>query len=293
MLTLGMDGVGQSADSFIPFAEISHDGRRVAFVALGDQMVAGDTNNARDVFVRDLEKGTVQLVSRRLDGTGSSNADSTAPNISADGRYVVFASEASDLVAGDTNGEWDLFRFEVESGHIDVVTADRSGLARGGSIPAPQLGPFGAPMDAAGQRVAFISAASLTPEDQDGGLLDLYVRDLESGKIFWISTEDIAPGDAFLMRPELDRNGRRIYFIVPFDGEPARQLFMQDLETGHRRLLSRRGPEPADLGVSHVALTETELFFSSVSNNLADGDGDEHLDLFALPLAPSRGTPPL
>ena len=288
MLTLGMDGVGQSADSFIPFAAISDDGRRVAFAVLGDQMVVGDTNGARDIFVRDLEKGTVQLVSHRLGGAGSGNAGSTAPNISADGRYVVFASEASDLVPGDTNGEWDLFRFEVESGQIDVVTADRSGLARGGFIPAPQFGPFGAPMDAAGRRVAFISAASLTPEDQDDGLLDLYVRDLESGRIFWISTEDIAPSDAFFMRPELDHNGRRIYFIVPLDGEPAMQLFVQDLETGHRRLLSRRGGEPADLGVSHLALTETELFFMSASSHFADGDDDEHLDLFALPLAPSR-----
>jgi Tol biopolymer transport system component len=95
---------------------ISASGRFVAFSSQAADLVAVDTNSGAptldaqgDVFVRDLQTETTTLVSVNLDGTDSGDNGSGYPAISADGRFVVFGSVASDLVAADTNGIQDLF----------------------------------------------------------------------------------------------------------------------------------------------------------------------------------------
>jgi Tol biopolymer transport system component len=92
--------------SFVP--RISPDGRYAAFDSLASDLVAGDTNGTSDVFVRDLKKGTTRLVTRNRQGA-LGNGYSSALGISAHGKRVVFTSEASNLVTGDTNGVWDVF----------------------------------------------------------------------------------------------------------------------------------------------------------------------------------------
>src|SRR5215212_4138990 len=87
---------------------ISADGRYVAFNLPASNLVAGDTNGVNDVFVRDLQMGTTQRES--VDGSGvEANGASGSPFISTDGRYVVFSSGASNLVASDTNNATDIF----------------------------------------------------------------------------------------------------------------------------------------------------------------------------------------
>ena len=82
----------------------SADGRYLAFDSRIDNLVAGDTNNASDVFVRDLTTSTITRVSVASSGVqGTGGSGSFMPSISADGRYVAFASSATNLVGGDTN----------------------------------------------------------------------------------------------------------------------------------------------------------------------------------------------
>ncbi|PYU99124.1 MAG: hypothetical protein DMG10_26205 [Acidobacteria bacterium] len=92
-----------SGNGFSIDAAISDDGRFVAFGSYAGDLVANDTNGGGDVFVRDLKTGTTTLVSVNRAGTDSGNGFSIAAAISADGRLVAFFSEASDLIAGDTN----------------------------------------------------------------------------------------------------------------------------------------------------------------------------------------------
>ncbi|WP_461163109.1 HYR domain-containing protein [Arthrobacter sp. R4-81] len=99
----GGSGSGRSVQ-----AAISADGRYVAFGSLADNLVPGDTNGAYDVFVRDRLTGSTERVSIASDGS-QANDLSLAPAISADGRYVAFASFASNLVPDDTNGTADVF----------------------------------------------------------------------------------------------------------------------------------------------------------------------------------------
>jgi hypothetical protein len=90
-------------------ASISDDGRYIAFASIADNLVAGETGvDNWDVFVRDMVLGTTTRVSVSADGT-QANGASTEPSISGDGRYVTFRSSANNLVAGDTNGQDDVF----------------------------------------------------------------------------------------------------------------------------------------------------------------------------------------
>jgi WD40-like Beta Propeller Repeat len=97
---------------------LSADGRFVGFVSDATDLVAtDDTNGEFDVFVRDLKTGTTTLVSVNRAGTDSGNGRSAAGfSFSADGRFVAFASEASDLVATDTNGQGDVFVRDLKTG---------------------------------------------------------------------------------------------------------------------------------------------------------------------------------
>src|SRR5262249_4707659 len=95
----GVDPGGDPGNSDSSDAAISADGRYVAFTSVASNLVAGDTNNRADVFLRDRQSGTTSLVS--VDSGGNqADADSLHPSLSADGRLVSFHSAATNLVAG-------------------------------------------------------------------------------------------------------------------------------------------------------------------------------------------------
>lgn len=148
---------------------ISADGRYVAFESWEDDVVPGDTNFSFDIFVRDRTTGTVERVSVSSAGV-QGNDWSLMPSISADGRYVAFQSFASNLVPGDTNGDYDVFVRDRVAGTTvrDSVTSagDEGGVSLGSTNPS---------LSADGQVVAFESEAGLVPTDT-GFPVDIYVH---------------------------------------------------------------------------------------------------------------------
>jgi hypothetical protein len=103
----GLEGNGPSSGG----GAISADGRLVAFGSHASNLVAGDTSRTEDVFVHDRATGITERVS--VDSSGvEGDSDSQSPSISADGQIVAFHGDASNLVAGDTNGSWDVFVHE-------------------------------------------------------------------------------------------------------------------------------------------------------------------------------------
>ena len=144
------DGANADNDSDTP--SVSSDGRYVAFASYASNLVAGDTNGQRDVFVRDMSTGTVVRVSVDSDEAEANN-DSTDPSISADGRFVAFESYASNLVAGDTNGKHDVFVRDLTATTTVRVSVNSLGVQG-------NFGSFNPSISADGRYVGFESAAT-------------------------------------------------------------------------------------------------------------------------------------
>jgi Tol biopolymer transport system component len=148
---------------------ISADGRFVAFDSYAWNFVAGDTNGNQDVFVRDRK---AQVTRRVSVGTGGQQANrrSYCMAISASGRFVLFASNATNLVAGDTNGSYDVF---VRDRKAQVTR--RVSVGAGGQ-QANDFS-FDSAISTDGRFVVFESAASNLVAGDSNGVDDVFVRD--------------------------------------------------------------------------------------------------------------------
>jgi Tol biopolymer transport system component len=157
----GAEGNGESLNG-----ALSASGRFIAFDSLASNIVSGDTNGYRDVFVRDRRTGLTRRVSVSSAGAAG-NQSSFGPVLSADGRFVVFASAASNLVARDTNGFTDVFLRDRRAGTTRRVSVNSRGVGGGGIDRA---------ISGDGRFVAFVSGASnLVPYDENGSP-DVFVR---------------------------------------------------------------------------------------------------------------------
>jgi uncharacterized repeat protein (TIGR01451 family) len=117
---------GEQVDAESRQPSISSDGRYIAFHSDGAPLVSGDTNSSFDIFVHDRQTGQVQRVSV-ASGGAQANSYSYNPSISNDGRYVAFESQATNLVTGDTNGAYDIFVHDRQTGQTSRVSIASSG----------------------------------------------------------------------------------------------------------------------------------------------------------------------
>jgi hypothetical protein len=121
----GNNGAEPNSASFEP--ALNADGRFVAFYSFASNLVTGDTNNLQDVFVHDRQTGQTTRVSIAGDGT-QANAFSQAAVLSADGRFVTFHANASNLVAGDTNTQVDVFLHDRQTHQTTRLSLATDGI---------------------------------------------------------------------------------------------------------------------------------------------------------------------
>ena len=172
--------------SFSP--SVSSDGRHLAFVSLASNLVPGDTNGVLDVFVLDRQTDALVRVSTNAFG-GQADGQSWSPAISPDGRYVAFASNATNLVEGDTNGAGDVFRKDLVSGEVvraSVSDDEAEATPFGASSPRDDANVVS--ITAGGRFVAFQSCLS----GLDGAGCGAILRDLVDGTTRRFSTESFA-----------------------------------------------------------------------------------------------------
>lgn len=188
----GSEGDGSSTTS-----AVSADGYVVAFVSAAANLVPGDGNLQVDVYVRDRAAGTTERISVGPNGADA-NGQSATPVLSADGRLVAFTSAASNLIAGDLNGRFDVFVRDRETGTLELVSVTSDGSQATGDSIAPA-------MSADGRFVAFASAAPLVPEDTNNAF-DIYVRDRLAQTTTRVSVaSDGTESNSLSLAPRIDR----------------------------------------------------------------------------------------
>lgn len=229
-LACSVNAAGQPGDRASEVSVLSPDGRFVAFRSRAGNLVPGDTNDEWDVFLRDLQLGTIERVNLGPGGA-QAHGDSYCTSISAGGRFVEFSSVAADLVPGDTNLERDIFVRDRLLGTTTRISVTSAGLESNGDSHAGYL-------SADGRFATFVSqATNLVPGDTNG-VQDVFVHEFathtttrasvrsDGGQADgWSTGSGITPDGRFLAMASEATN------LVPGDAG-LRDIFLRDQWTG-------------------------------------------------------------
>ena len=232
------DGQSSGTDSAHP--RLSRDGRFLVY-----ETVLNAT--ASEIVLRDRLQGTALVINRGGNGERA-NGYSRSPEISGDGRVVVFSSTATNLIKGtdaNDNGE-DIYAYEAASGTVSRISVDDGGVQpRSGSSVTPTI-------SADGRFVAFASTAALTALPAPGGAsparlphLDIFVRDRARRVTRRVGQAGRPPPDGASWAPTISADGRYVAFVsaatnlIAVDRNRSSDVFVADLELGVLELVSR------------------------------------------------------
>ena len=212
------------------------------FTSRADNLVPEDRNETRDVFVF-LPATGLSRVSVANNGEEASGP-SSEPDISADGRYVVFTSSAANLVEGDDNGRDDVFVRDVVTGATTLISAGRSDSSAAGDSAAPAI-------SADGRYVSFSSDAPGLVAGDDNRRQDVFLRDLPAGRTQMISlarggraAQNKAISGGFAAVSDVSRDGRFVAFesdatnLAGRDRNRRTDIFVRDTANQSTRRIS-------------------------------------------------------
>jgi Tol biopolymer transport system component len=279
---VSVDSNGVEGNWYSLAPSISADGRFVAFDSRASNLVAGDTNVKKDVFVHDRLTGITERVS--VDSAGAeANGDSLNAAISADGRFVAFGSEATNLAPGDTNFTRDIFVHDRQTG-----TTERVSISTAGAQPNQPC--FNPVLSADGRYVAFASMASTLVLGDTTGLADVFLRDR------WLGTTELvsltssgaqAAGNSYL--PSISADGRCVAFestATNFDSNDTNltaDIYLRDRQTGITERVSVATGGSSANSQSHspsISADGRYVSFDSFASNLVAGDTNGDFDVF-------------
>ena len=280
-ISLGVGGAEPDWHCVFPSISPDPDGRWVAFHSRATNLATGDGNGVEDVFVRDRLLGTTERVSVDSSGAEGNGKCTNASALSSDGRYVAFASEASNLVAGDNNNYGDIFVRDRLLGTTERVSVHTSGLE------GDDWNDWAA-MSHDGRYVAFCTGVAFDPNDLNG-TIDIYVRDRQSSTTTRASVDATGlTGDGAGYGTSISADGRYVAFYgltghVPGDNNGVPDVFVKDMQTGAiERVSVGMGGAESD-GVSTDATISADgnhVAFSSEATNLVVGDNNAWQDVF-------------
>jgi Tol biopolymer transport system component len=251
-------GENGDGDSFGP--SISADGRYVVFHSRAANLVPGDDNDVVDVFIKDIEDGSIRRVSEVASMVGG-RADSYNGVVSADGSKVAFISVADNLVPGDANGKEDIFVRDMDTEEITLVSVGAAGIIAEGASSRPAI-------TADGLRVAFDSVATNLFEGDDAKCVtgnktpscsDVLIKDMGNDSIMLVSADkNGAQGNWNSYSPSASDDGRYVAFaseasnLVGGDADACSDegeswncsdIFVKDTESGKIEMVSSASPE--------------------------------------------------
>ena len=222
-------GGGKPNASSYDAAAISSDGRFVVFDSSASNLVSHDTNSASDVFIRDMKKGTTKRVSVS-NGGAQAKGYSYAGDVSDNGRYVTFSSDAKNLVSGDTNGLSDVFVRDISAKTTKRASVNSAGHQANGNSSQPVS-------SGNGRWVAFESYATSLCAGDYNDCRDVFVRDRVNNKTsrLSVSSAGVEGNDDSDMSygPAINANGSCVVFgswatnLVPNDTNDVYDVFLR------------------------------------------------------------------
>jgi hypothetical protein len=273
--TSGGFGVLKSEDP-----DLSFDGRYVVFTSSSANFVSGDGNVSPDVYLRDMQTGTMSLVSVGPQNALANDA-SGKPSISADGKTVVFSSMASNLVTGDTNTMRDIFAYSTASKTVVLVSKSQSGSMANGSSDSPVV-------SSDGKYVAFVSVASNLTAGSVNSNGEVFVKNLTSGAVERVSAPTGAgAANGACNSPAISADGLTVAFdsvatnLASGDSNGYRDIFVR--KAGVTMLVSASKNGALGNGSSSVPLLTAagdKVAFSSNASNLVSSDTNGVGDVF-------------
>jgi len=274
----------QVNDPGIAGFKISANGRFAVFTGK-TYYFGGGSSPLFSVYLRDLQNNTTELISKNTSGNPG-NANSNAPDISADGRYVAFTSSATDLVSSDTNGYSDIFVRDRLAGITTLVSKSTTGV-QGNAVVAP------ASISCDGAYVVFnTSATNLVPGDTNG-YPDTFLVDRING-----TTTDLTlsgnGSSSLSSTPQISCDGSTVVFesdasnLVSGDTNSLPDVFAYDMYSGNieRINASSSGAQATDYGVTFnggdfsVSFTGRYIAFDTLSSQMTTGDSNAKVDVF-------------
>ncbi len=280
---VSISGSGAQANGDSTHAALSGDGRYVVFESTASNLVSGDTNGAADVFLYDRQSRAVERISVSSSGA-QGTGDSDYPAINADGRYVVFESDAASLVAGDTNGKRDIFLRDRQTGTTERISLGPSGQSNGQSGTAS--------ISADGRRVAFASDGTNLVAGDTNNATDVFVRDRQALTTERVSVSSYGwqANDANY-QPAISADGNWVVFtsaasnLSGGDTLDVTDTFVRDLQARTTERVSVSRPY-VDSEANHISDCPTinadgrYLAFESIATNMVTGDTNGKQDVF-------------
>jgi Tol biopolymer transport system component len=296
-VSVGLSGAANSGGAFL-FNSISANGNLIAFDSKASDLVAGDTNGTKDIFVRNMTTHVTKRVSVSSTGEQSEpepakpptiytkNRDSSEPMISADGSAVVFTSNASNLVPDDTNLWGDVFVHNLATGATTRVSVKSDGSQSdtgkyntGASEPS---------ISANGKVVAFWSIyTDLLSQPHHAN--DSYIHHLDTGVTELAEvTTDGSQSVHGASEPLISPSGHSVAFysadtnVAP--GDTGGGAFVRNLVTGKvRRIAVNKAGKPFDLPVAITGLAnDTTVLMESAATNVVPNDTNGQTDAFVV-----------
>ncbi|MCY2960820.1 MAG: hypothetical protein NTY35_11690 [Planctomycetota bacterium] len=280
---VSLDAAGLEVREHCEAPAISADGRHVSFQSLASNLVAGDTNGELDVYLKDLATGAIERVSVGTGGIEGHGPSGPRSALSADGRFVAFTSAAPDLVAGDTNGDEDVFLRDRWLGKTVRVSVATDGAQADFNSAL-------ASMSADGRFVAFVtSSAQLVPGDANAAE-DVFLRDVVAA-----TTERVSlgaggiEGDGDSPTASISADGRYVAFAswsTTFGtaGLPGRaQVYLRDRRVATTAIISMSSAGVAgndDSAFPAMSADGRRIVFVSFATNLVPLDQNGFEDAF-------------
>ena len=283
-IRVNVNSAGQQSNAFSSSSRISADGRYISFYSTSSNLVANDTNSNSDIFRHDTQTG--ETIRVNLNSVGlQANGNSLESDMSGDGRYVAFISNATNLVNSDLNGLRDVFRHDIQTGNTILVSKSTNGIQANDY-------PTGLSISADGRYVAFISEATNLVSNDTNNTFDVFKHDAQTGITTRVNVSSVGQqaNAESLLYTDISENGRYIIFnsyatnLVSGDTNSNLDIFRHDSQTGEtiRVNLNSGGQQASSSsnGIPTVSADGRYVVFRSSAANLVSNDTNVNGDIF-------------